>query len=420
MTLMSGLFERRTNLENPAYPLTAATLTEVLDFGDRVDSGVSVNETNSLGISAVWRAVTMTAGVASALPLKTYKQGTRARTVVRLLDNPHPDMTPKELWETVYVHVLLWGNAYLRKVRNDAGMLTWLLPIPPSAVKVGRVRDWQNAGMLSPKVYEVTDGTSREDLTDYEILHIPGLGYDGVCGASPVRVARQSFGLAMAAESYGAKFFGSGSLMSGILQTEQRLDNDQAEAIKNRWKQKMSGLGTAHDIAVLGSGTSFQPIQMPNDDAQFLESRRFQVDEVARWFGVPPHMLFELSGSTSWGTGIEQQTIGWVVFSLQPTWLSRVEARLTKEATPPGQYAEYTLEGLLRGDSAARAGFYAATVGRPIATVNEARVNENMPPIDGGDVLWAPMNFAPVGADGFTDPATGQTTTGGDGADQAA
>lgn len=415
MTLLGGLFERRT-LENPQLPLTAANLVEWLG-GTPTDSGVSVTETSALGVSAVWRAVNMTASVASSLPLKTYRQNTRKRAVVRLLDNPHPDMTPKEFWETVYVHLLLWGNAYCRKVRNSAGMLTWLIPIPPSAMKVGRVADWSD--MPSPKIYEVNWGDRTEALTDYDILHIPGVGYDGICGASPVRIARQSLGMSLAAEKYGARLWGSGSLMAGILQTEQRLDQPQAQALKERWRQTVGGLGNSHDVAVLGSGAKFQPVQMPNDDAQFLETRRFQVDEVARWFGIPPHMLFELSGSTSWGTGIEQQTIGWVVFSLHPTWLARVEGRATKELTPPGTYAEYTLEGLLRGDSAARAAFYQTAVGGPWMAGNEARVRENLPPLDGLDEVLAPLNMTPASSGGDTEPATGQTI-GDDDADQAA
>lgn len=415
MTLLGPLLERRS-IENPALPLTSTALAEWLD-GPKSDAGVSVNETSVLGISAVWRAVNMTAAVASSLPLKTYKHGTRKRAVVRLLDNPHPDMTSKELWETAYVHILLWGNAYLRKVRNPAGMLSWLIPIPPSAVKVGRVKDWSD--LPSPKVYEVNWDGRNEALTDYEILHIPGLGYDGVCGASPVRIARQSMGLSIAAEKYGARLWGSGSLMAGILQTEQRLDDDQAKRIKARWRATNAGIGKSHDIAVLGSGAKFQPVSMPNDDAQFLETRRFQVDEVARWFGVPPHMLFELSGSTSWGTGIEQQTIGWVVFSLHPTWLSRIEARVTKEVTPSGVYAEYTLEGLLRGDSAARAEFYSKAIGGPWMAGNEARVRENLPTLEGLDDVLAPLNMTPAGG-GTTDPATGQTEGEADAGDQAA
>lgn len=397
MTLLQGAFERRTNLENPAVPLTAAALVDALDGGQASDAGVTVTETKALNIAAVWRAVNMTAGVASALPLKTYKIGTRQRVTVRLLENPHPDMTSKELWETVYVHLLLWGNAYLFKVRNPAGMVTWLIPIPPACVKAGRVKDWQQAGMLSPKVYEVSghnDGHA-DSWTDYEILHIPGMGYDGTVGLSPVTAARQSLGTTIAAERQAGRLWANGSMLSGILQSDQRLDQTQAEQVKTRWRQMMSS-GRSNDIAVLGSGATFQPISMPNDDAQFLESRIFQVSEVCRWFGMPPHMNFEVSGSTSWGSGIEQMTIGWVKYTLAPTWLSRVEARLTKEATPKGIYAEYDPEGLLRGDSSAQAAFLIAATGGPWMAGNEARTRLNLEPVDGLDEVLRPLNMAPA------------------------
>lgn len=406
MTLLGGLFERRASVEDPTYPLTSTALVELLD-GQPVDAGVKVNETSALGVSAVWRAVSMNASVTSSLPLKTYRQNTRKRAVVRLLENPHPDMTRKELLEGLMVHLQLWGNGYFRKVRNAAGMLTWLIPIPPSAVKVGRVVDWSE--MPSPKIYEVNWGDRVEVLTDYEMFHVPGLGYDGITGASPVRIARQSLGVSLASEKYAARLWGSGSLMAGILQTEQRLDDVQAAALKARWKATVGGIAQSHEIAVLGAGAKFQPVQMPNDDAQFLETRRFQVDEVARWFGVPPHMLFELSGSTSWGTGIEQQTIGWVQFSLAPMWLSRIEARLTKELCPAGTYAEFTVDGLLRGDSTARAEFYNKAVGGPYMTGNEARVKENLPPLEGLDDVLAPLNMTPASEDTATNPAAGQT-----------
>lgn len=398
MTLLGGLFDRRS-IENPAVPLTSTTLAEVLNGGATSDAGITVSETKALNIAAVWRAVNMTAGVASALPLKTYRTGTRARVVVRLLDNPHPDMTAKELWETVYVHLLLWGNAYLLKVRNPAGIVQWLLPIPPNSVKVGRVKDWQQADMISPKVYEVTgftDGRS-ESWTDYEVLHIPGLGYDGLLGLSPVTMARQSLGTTLAAERQAGKLWASGSMLSGILQSEQRLDQTQAQQVKDRWHQMMSS-GRSNEIAVLGSGASFQPISMPNDDAQFLESRIFQVSEVCRWFGMPPHMNFEVSGSTSWGTGIEQMTIGWVKYTLAPNWLSRVEDRITKESlVPPDVYAEYDVEGLLRGDSAARATFYGSGIKDGWLTRNRVRGFENEEPIEGGDELLLPAGVLPEG-----------------------
>lgn len=399
MTLLSGLFERRS-IENPALPLTSAALVEYLDSGYDNDSGVNVTETSALAMPAVWRAVNLIAGTAATLPLKTYKTGTKERAVVRLLENPHPDMPPNELWELSYAHRLLWGNSYFRKVRNPAGNLTWLLPIPPAAVKVGRVK--KDPDMMSGKVYEVQlDDHTRAAWTDFEVLHIPGFGYDGVCGVSPIRLARQSIGLALAAEKTGARQFGNGNMMSGILQSEQRLDNEQAQRLKERWRQSVQGLANSHDIAVLGSGAKFQPVTMPNSDAQFLESRRFQVSEIARWFGIPPHMLFDVEKSTSWGTGIEQQSIGFVTFTLRQ-WLVRTEQRVTREATPPGVYAEYAVEGLLRGDSAARGEFYRTMREIGAFNVDQILALENLPPLpDGaGTGHIQPLNFGPLTADG--------------------
>jgi HK97 family phage portal protein len=404
VTLLAGLFERRS-IENPAVPLTSQTLVDFLDPGSNNDSGVAVNETTALAMPAVWRAVNLIAGTAATLPLKTYRNGTKERAVVRLLENPHPDMPPNELWELSYAHRLLWGNSYFRKVRNAAGNLVWLLPIDPGAVKVGRTK--RDPDMMSGKVYEVAaEGGQKVAWTDYEVLHIPGFGYDGVCGVSPIRLARQSIGLALAAEKTGAKLFGSGNMMSGILQTEQRLDNEQADRIKSRWRQSVQGLANSHDIAVIGSGAKFQPVTMPNSDAQFLESRRFQVSEIARWFGIPPHMLFDVEKTTSWGTGIEQQSIGFVVFTLRQ-WLVRTEQRVTREATPPGVYAEYAVEGLLRGDSAARAAFYKTMREIGAFNVDQVLALENLPPLpDGqGQGHIQPLNFGPLTDDEETPDA---------------
>ena len=173
--------------------------------------------------------------------------------------------------------------------------------------------------------------------------------------------------------------------------------DDTAELIKARWKRSVGGIGKAHDIAVLGAGATFQPVTMPNSDAQFIESRRFQIAEVGRWFGLPGHMLNDTEKSTTWGSGIEHMSIGFVVYTLRPTWLTRFEQRITKEATPPGVYAEYSVEGLLRGDSAARASFYRIMREVGAMSANDIREKENMPPVADGDTLLQPMNLEPLG-----------------------
>ncbi|HEX8347387.1 MAG TPA: phage portal protein [Actinoplanes sp.] len=390
--------EYRNSIENPAVPLTSTTLAEFLGPG-QTSAGVGVNEQSALAVSAVYRSVNLIAGTSAGLPLHAFKKDGDTRTRVgpesqagQLLDDPHPDMTPFEFWETVYGHKLLWGNAYLRKVRNRLDQIVELWPIHPGRIRAGRASD-------GSKVYEGDRGAHA--WTDREILHIPGFGYDGVCGVSPIRLAREGLGLALAAEDFGARFFRSGSLMSGILQTEQRLDKTQADALKAQWKAKVSGLGNAHDVAVLDSGAKFQQMSVPPGDAQFLESRQFQVTEVARWYGIPPHMLMQTEKSTSWGTGIEQQGIGFVTYTLQP-WLIRVEQRLTKMLRPGSVYARYSVQGLLRGDSAAEAAYNTAMWNIGALSTNEIRAFKELPPVDGGDVRYRPLN---MGVLGQADPA---------------
>jgi len=400
-----GLFERRASVEDPAVPLTSPTLLELLG-GAPTEAGVPVTPTGSLAMPAVWRCVALISSVSASLPLHTYRGRDRERTENRLLADPHPELTPYDLWRITYVHRCLWGNAYLQKVRHvGSGQVVELWPIRPERVRVGRVSPAEVPG---GKVFEVTDDEGRTHvLTSADVLHLPGLGYDGITGVSPIRAAQQGIGMGLAAEQAAARFFGSGNMLGGILQTEQRLTAEQAEALKARWQAKVGGVGHAHEIAVLDSGASFQPIGVPNRDAQFLESRQFQVIEIARMFGVPPFLLMETDKATSWGTGLEQQALGFVQFDLHPTWLRPTEQRVTKGLLPRGTYAEYAVEGLLRGDSRSRAEFYRAMRELGVYSANDIRRLENLPPIPGGDTYIQPLNMGPLGA-------AGQDSEGGD------
>lgn len=395
MTLLGTLLDARNVIqaENPAHPLTSETLLQALGI-EPTYSGKAVNEVTALGLAAVWRAVQVTSGVPAALPLHAYRQDGDKRVKAsgngaELLDDPHPDMTPFELWQTTWVHKRLWGNAYLRKLHDQLGRLRELWPIHPGRVRVGR----ESEG--GKKVYAIDGG--KEVLSDREVLHLPGMGYDGICGVSPVRAARQSIGLGLAAEEFGAKLFGSGSLATGILQTEQRLTQKQADALSQRWADKRGGMANAHGTIVLDKGATFTQLTIPPEDAQFLESRRFQVVEVCRWFGLPPFLMFETEKSTSWGTGLEQQALGWVKIDLLPE-LTAMEQRLTKHALRPGPvYARYSVEGLLRGDSKARAEFYQAMWNLGALSTNEIRAYEELDPVEGGDLRYRPLNMGELG-----------------------
>lgn len=393
------MFEKRS-VENPAVPLTSESLLQVMG-GAQTDAGVYVTEKSALRMPAVWRCVSLIAGVSASLPLHTYLDGTRDRTTNRLLKDPHPDLPPLEVWRLANTARVLWGNGYIQKLRNFAGDIVELWPITPSRVTVELAKP--KPGERPQKLFTVTDDWgAKRVLTSHDILHLPGLGYDGLKGISPVQRAAGGIGLAQAAERSAGALFGRGNLLGGVLQTEQRLNKEQAAALRESWDSAASGLANAQRTAVLDSGASYKPIAMPNTDAQFLESRQFQVIEIARMFGVPPFLLMSTEKSTSWGTGLEQQAQGWVTFDLAPTWLAPMEQRITKELLPPGEYAKYAVQGLLRGDSSARATFYRAMRDIGAFSADDIRALEDMPPLPdgkGGDIHLQPTYMAPLGSD---------------------
>lgn len=407
MTALQGLFRR--NLQDPSTPLTADTLLEYLGGGDSTDAGISVTPASGLRMSAVYRCIAVTSGVAAAMPLHTYQPDTRVKVPQRLLRNPHPELTRLELWRLTYAHRLGWGNAAMQKVRNRAGVVVELWPISPDRYKVAKVKP--SAANPGGKLFEVTDdwGVKRA-LTSRDILHIPGLNYDGVTGLSPIRLAASAIALSQAAEKSGARFFRNGAQLSGVLQVEQRLKESQAVALQRRWEARMSGTDNAHKIAVLDSKAKFAPITMPLRDAQFLETRQFAVPEIARFFGVPLFLLFETAKSTSWGTGLEQQAQGWITFDLHPTWLAPTEQRLEKELFADvgnDHDVRYNVNGLLRADAAARASFY--RIMREVGALNadEIRELEDRPPIAGGkgQGYLQPANMAALGEEPEPTPA---------------
>jgi HK97 family phage portal protein len=406
VTLLGGFLATR-NAAVQASPLDApmsgAQMMEWFGGFDQT-SHARVNEYTALGLAAVWRAMQLTCNVPASLPFHAYKQNGDSRVLAggqseMLMSDPHPDMTPFEFWQTVYMHRRLWGNAYVRKLTNRLGQYAELWPVHPSRVAVGRESE---AGR---KVYAIDGGA--EVLSDDQILHLPGIGYDGICGVSPIRAARESVGLGLSAQRFGGKFYENGALATGVLQTEQRLTQTQADQLSKRWQEKRSGMTNAYGTIVLDKNAKFTQLSIAPGDAQFLESRRFQITEVCRWFGLPPFLMFETETSTSWGTGLEQQALAWVKFDLQPE-LTAVEQRVTKHVLRPGSvYARYSIEGLLRGDTAARAAFYKAMWEVGALSTNEIRAFEEQPAVEGGDVRYRPLNMGQLGTtDTASTPAT--------------
>lgn len=415
MSKLFGGFEKRTNpFENPSIPLTDAGL---LDFfgGTPTDAGVSVSEESSMRTMTVYRCVSLLSGMVAGLPLKVYRYSDKSEVIVRPLRTPSSVVTPFEFWETAMSHLLLWGNAYVHKIRNKAGSIVELKTIHPSRVRTQIVAPDTDSDPTAGKIFMIADKNGAEHpFTNYEIMHVPGLSFNGIEGLSPIGFARQAVAIGQAGDTMAAKLFGNGSLMSGVLTTDRVLQQDQADQLKARWKEKMAGIGHGHNIAVLDAGTSFQSVTMPPDEAQWLQTRRWQSIEIARWFGIPPHLVGDVEKSTSWGQGIEQQNIGFVAYTVR-SWLTRLEQRIGWEIVEPTtQYAEFLIEGLLRGATGERYAAYATAIQWGWMTRNEARKKENMPPIDGLDDPLTPLNMK-LGVEGEQKiPGSGEPAAGED------
>jgi HK97 family phage portal protein len=319
----------------------------------------------------------------------------RSPVLVKCLDPSNPDTTYTrfELVELMLAHLLLWGNAFVRKIRDSGGRIIDLRPMNPALVKV--------KVLAGEKIFVVTkpgvNGSPSVNvpLTTYEIMHVPGLGYDGLQGVSVLEYANRTLNTTSAADRLASRFYSKGTQLTGVINVKAPLDDqEQADAIRKRWLQKNAGLGNSSEVAVLDAETTFQPITIPPDQLQFLESRSFQRTEIATWFGVPPFLVNDNDKMTSWGAGIEQVNTMFVCYTLQQ-WLERVAMRMTRELVQPAvQYAEFVTDHLLRGTAAERAVGYGSAIQWGWMTRNEVRAKENLEPIDGLDAPLTPINMA--------------------------
>lgn len=389
--ILRRLAEKRS-LENPAVPLTSQSLVDM--YTQKVSAGVSVNEPAALCIPAVNRAVSLIAGTAAGLPLKTYRtetDGTRIETSTRVLAEPYPDVTPFVFWELAYVDCLLWANSYSFKVKNEAGSeVVKLLRIPPRDVTLEKGD--ATARNPSGKLFQIGGGSDR--YTPAEIMHIPAMGMDGLTGLSKVGLGREALGLALAAEQTAAKLFGDGLLLAGVLTSDQVLDDEvQAKAIANRFRDMVRG--TSPKIPVLGRGVKFESMSMHADEAQFIEARAFQVLEIARLWGIPPPLLMVDGATSNYGTGLEQQMIFFLITTLDG-WLRRFEQAITLHLVAGEQFAEYTRAALLRTDTKSRYDAYAQGIQFGFLSPADIRRFENLPVEDPSlEEFLRPVNMTP-------------------------
>ncbi len=352
-------------------------LSEWLGLTYTTAAGQPVTERTALGLTAVYRCVSLISGTIGGLPLKSYRtaaDGTKER-VPSFLDNPNgPDgLSPMEWVELVLVHLLLHGNAYLAHIYNGAGAIVGLEPLHPSCVTVERVdQPWR-------KEFTVQLDSTTQVFTPLDLTHIPAMGTDGVKGLSPISMCRQAIGTGLAGDEAAARMFASGMLIGGLVTSDENLTKEDADELKAGLKAKMAGSANAGDIAVVNANLKFSPWTMSADDAQFIESRVHQVEEIARIFGVPPHLVGQTEKATSWGTGIEEQNRGLARYTLAP-WTTRLEQRLSRLLSRPTT-CEFDYAGLLQPAPEDEIRLLLEQVAGGLLTLDEARRIRNLPPL---------------------------------------
>jgi HK97 family phage portal protein len=303
-------------------------------------------------------------------------------------------MTSFVFREALMAHLLLWGNAYAQIVRDGRGRVLALYPLLPSKMEVNRAAN----GELVYTYRRDDPSYSTVTLRRYEVLHIPGLGFDGLIGYSPIAMAKNAIGMALATEEYGASFFSNGAQPGGVLEHPGVIKDPQR--VKESWNAAYQGSGNAHRVAVLEEGMKFSAIGIPPEQAQFLETRKFQINEIARIFRVPPHMVGDLEKSSF--SNIEQQSLEFVKYTLDP-WVIRWEQALQQSLILPGEksslFIKFNLDGLLRGDYQSRMTGYATGRQNGWLSANDIRELEDMnriPADQGGDAYLANGNLLPV------------------------
>jgi HK97 family phage portal protein len=385
------------SLENPKTPLSNPDAWLFTALGaSSTFSGANINERTALQISAVFACVRVIAESIGSLPLHVYQRqeprgrekATKRREYSLLHDAPNDRMTACVFREVMTAHVLLSGNAYALIDLDGAMKTKALWPLSPSNVRV------ELGGDRSLR-YVVRDAiTNKEQSYSYEsIIHIPGLSFDGVTGMSPVMLHREGIGLAQALEQFGAEYFGNGTSLSGVLQLKKVLTEDAQKRLRNNWTNQHGRPGSRHKVAIAEEGMEFKAIQQQADQAQFIQSRKFQTEEIARVYRVPLHMIGDLERSTN--NNIEHQALEFVQHTLRP-WLVRWEQELNRKLFPDSQYfVEHNIDGLLRGDFATRMTGFGSGRQWGWLSANDIREKEGMNPLPGedGDQYLVPANM---------------------------
>ena len=370
-------------------------------------SGKRVNERSAMQMTAVYSCVRILSEAVASLPLHFYmydENGSKKKAIEHPLyfllhDEPNPEMTSFVFRETLMTHLLLWGNAYAQIIRNGKGEIIALYPLMPDRMTVNR----DEKGRLYYEYLTHNDDVQiNKDtvvkLNSTDVLHIPGLGFDGLVGYSPIAMAKNAIGLSIAAEEYGSKFYANGAAPSGVLEHPGTLKDPTK--VRESWTQTFGGSHNSHKVAVLEEGMKYTPISISPNEAQFLETRKFQINEIARIFRVPPHMVGDLEKSSF--SNIEQQSLEFVKYTLDP-WVSRWEQAMVRSLLSKDDkkkyFIKFNVDGLLRGDYQSRMNGYSIGIQNGFMSPNDVRELENLdliPDEEGGNTYMVNGNMMPI------------------------
>ena len=401
MGIFSGLFRSRDK------PVDSTVGSRYSFYMGGTSSGKIVTERSAMQMTAVYACVRILSEAVAGLPLHLYRyndEGGKEKALdhplYRLLhDEPNPEMSSFVFRETLMTHLLLWGNAYAQIIRNGKGEIVALYPLMSNKMTVSRDENGQLYYTYQKSQDELPkDNNYTVVLHPYDVLHIPGLGFDGLVGYSPIAMAKNAIGLAIATEEYGSKFFANGAAPSGVLEHPGTI-KDPAR-VRESWQATFGGSGNANKIAVLEEGMKYTPISISPEQAQFLETRKFQINEIARIFRVPPHMVGDLDKSSF--SNIEQQSLEFVKYTLDP-WVVRWEQSIQRILLTPEEkktyFVKFNVEGLLRGDYQSRMSGYATARQNGWMSANDIRELENLdriPSEEGGDAYLVNGNMITI------------------------
>ncbi|WP_313026665.1 phage portal protein [Brucella sp.] len=368
-------------------------------FGTSNHAGKSVHLHSVLQLATAWACIRLTAQAVSCLPLAMYeKRGNDDRVRVSdddlaevICDNPNEDQTALEYWESMVAWMAATGNAYSEKVQSGNRLVS-LQPLASTHCAPFRDSD----GELH---YRVNDRGKAEVLPRGKVFHLRGFGFGGDMGLSPIQFGAQAFGSAIALDEATGKLYGNGLQASGVLSSDKTLEKDQREQLQTIM-EKFVGSRNAGKLMVLEAGLKYDRLALSPVDAQMLENKRFSVEEICRWWGVPPIIIGHAAqGQTMWGSGVEQILLAWLTLGIDPL-CDRIEARIKKQLIRPTgnrrRYAEFNREALLQMDSKSKAAFLSTMTQNGLMTRNEGRAKLNLPRKDGGDELTAQTNLAPL------------------------